>query len=227
MKGLKKLILTTVSLVFLTTSFAQDDSTKVNEIMPYNITFTIAEEFQLYFKDLTEANDFLNEDSISEIFAQESYRQVKESIEKKTNCIILPVETLSGRVSYNDFGFPIGNRKKAVRKSNAPYYLKLNITLNSRNVIDDNASLDDKNSYKKRKMKAQIVIKAKFYDNVGEEVFKSEGKAKGTEWIVTDELKIFGNLTIKGNQQQVNHFQIFEVLEGAIIGLEKTLPSKL
>ena len=231
MKSLKAVGLIVLSLVLFNVSLAQDENHENHEIMPYNITFTIAEEFQLYFKDLAEANGFLdltsNEDTVVEMFAQESYRRVMESIQKQTACNVLPIETLSGKVSYSDFGFPVGNRSKALRKSQAPYYLKLNITLNARNVVDDYVSLNDKNTYQKRTMKAQIILKVRFYGSDGEELFKSKARAKASDWIRSDEFTILGAFTIKGQAEKSEESRIFHVLDEAISNLEINIPAKL
>lgn len=219
------LILATTSLI--NTSIAQKSALDGKEVTLHNFAFALTDEFQLSLEDLIKENGFdaitADKDPVAELFMHKSYDRIEAAIEAKTGVDILPKATLEGKVTYDIYGYPFGNKKKAAKKGSTPYYLKLRIQMSARDMIDDEVGVN-KSSYEKRKIKAHVSIKATFYDEKGKEFFKSEGKAKGDRWIVLDQVSLFGFISIDGQTVVDEQATLLSVLDEAIEDLKTKLP---
>lgn len=209
------------------TSFAQKNNEDSEKVTLHNYMFAITDEFQLYLEDLAEDNVEPvsgEKDPVAELFMHKSYEQIEAAIEAKTDLDILPKETLEGKVLYDIYGYPFATKKKAVKKGNTPYYMKLYVQMSARDMIDEEIDVND-NSYKKRKIKAHVIIKATVFDDKCKVVSKIKGTAKGDRWIVLDRASLFGFIYIEGQTVVDEQSTLLSVLDEAIEDLKTKLPS--
>lgn len=79
-------------------------------------------------------------------------------------------------------GYPAGNKKRIAKVGNTPYYMKLDAQMTARDMITDNLTVNDLD-YKRKKIKAHVVINATFFDDRGKQVLKTKGMSKSDEWL--------------------------------------------
>lgn len=219
------LVLISISLVKL--SIAQKRAFHGKEITLHNFMFAITDEFQPYREYLEENNSSdafsAEKDPVAELFMHKSYERIKAAIEQKTGLKILPVETLKGKVAYDIYDYPFGGKKKAAKKGNTPYYLKLNIQMSARDMINEEVGINS-SSFEKRKIKAHVAIKATIYNNFGKEFYVAKGKAKGDRWIVLDQMSLAGFIFIEGKNVVDEQATLLSVLDEAIEDLKANFP---
>ncbi|GEM_PF-4555528 len=227
MNKLRSLFILLIIAGIANTASAQKSSLDGKEATLHNFMFALTDEFQLYLEDLARENmqDEISteKDPVAELFMHKSYNRIEAAIEEKTGLNILPKETLEGKVLYDIYGYPFGSKKKAAKKGSTPYYLKLNVQMSARDMIDEEVGVNSR-SYEKRKIKAHVAIKATFYDEKGKVFFKSEGKAKGDRWIVLDRVSLFGFIAIDGQTVVDEQATLLSVLDEAIADLKTKLP---
>lgn len=224
---LSLIILITVSLI--NTSRAQKSALDGKKATLHNYMFALADEFQLHLKNLSpeEFQDVTmsgDADPIQELFMRKSYETIEATIEQKTGLDILPKETLEGKVMYDIYGYPSGSRKKAAKRGNTPYYLKLNVQMTPRDMVDEELGVNS-TSFEERRIKAFVFIKAIFYDEKGKKLFESIGRAKGDKWIALDQVSLFnGFVSIEGQNIEDEKATLFSILDEAINDLLTKLP---
>lgn len=227
MKKRRLIFLTLMAMSFFSTASAQNSKFNNQEATLHNFMFVLTDEFQLHLEDLARENlsDHIEigKDPVAELFMHESYNRIEAAIEAKTGLEILPKETLEGKVAYDIYDYPAGNKKKAAKRGNTPFYLKLYIQMSARDIIDNEVAVS-KTDYKKRKIKPHVLIKATLFDKDAKEVFKSTGKAKGDRWIVLDRTSLWGFITFDGQTVVDEQETLLSVLDEAIEDLKKNLP---
>lgn len=219
-----------ILLFFIITSFiysasAQDTRFIDKEITLHNYSFGLDDEFQLYIQDIIENNldeteYWTQEEPINSLFMDKTYNRIEISLEEYLNVNILPKEALEGKVIYDTRGYPCGNKRKAAQKGTTPYYLKLDVQMTARDMITDELEINEVN-YKKKKIKAHVVINATLYDKEGKVALKLKGKAKGDRWIVLDRVALFGFMNLEGQDIIDEQATLLSVLDEAIDDLQK------
>ena len=164
-------VLFVLGLVGLTSvAYAQNSAFAGKQVTLHNHTLSISEEFQLQLADLVE--DFLERDIMDERdplkqkLIDPCYARVKAGIEAKTAMTILPKETLEGKVTYDAYGYPAGTRQKAAKVGSTPYYLKLDIQITARDILENSLTVNG-SGHKGKKIKAHVAINSTLFDNNG------------------------------------------------------------
>ena len=215
-----------VFLAFTSSLKAQKSALDGKQATLHNYSFAITDEYQMFLDLMTDEDRDLiigEEDPVERLFTDKSYERIKAAIEDKTGLGILPKETLEGKVVYDIYGYPAGGSKKAAKRGNTPYYLKLNVQMTARDIIDEELGVNDVD-FQKRRIKPFVFIKATFFDERGKKLFQSEGKAKGDRWIKLDQTALFGLIALEGQNIVDEQETLLSVLDEAIADLLTKLP---
>ena len=115
--------------------FSQKIANKQFSLISYDLK--ISDEFRDEISDL---DSYINSikvyneqknDKLKSVFIHVLYFTVKDELEKKLKIDILPANTFLNKVKYDDFGYPLSNMREAMRKGDSPYYIKLNVNIES------------------------------------------------------------------------------------------------
>lgn len=202
-----------VVFTFIQSATAQRSILEGQQATLFKYSFTLTDEFQRHLSDLAKDNE-----PVVEIFMHKTYERIKSTIQDCTGLIILPKETLAGKVPFNIYDYPAATRKKALQNGDTPFYIKISVEMSARETVDEETS------YQKRKIKAYCGIKVTFYNEQGKKLHSAKGKAKGNRWIVLDRKALYGFIPMNGPSVKDEQQTLISVLEEALENLKMQLP---
>ena len=132
---MKKLILVVCFCLLGGAVLSQNYTNKQFALINYDLKIT--DHFR---EDIAPLESYINtvkihnkeaDDRLKAILIHHLYYNMTPRLERALEISILPINTFMEEIRYNDFGYPNTSINKALRKGNAPFFFKLEVTLDS------------------------------------------------------------------------------------------------
>jgi hypothetical protein len=160
------------------------------------------------FYQSAEVHNKESEDKIKAILIHHLYYHLERVLEKKLEISILPINSFMQKVSYDQFGYPKASIGKALRKGSSPFYLKLKVTLDSKEETE-----------KKKHMVPRFKLDITVYNDEGIiPVYKWHGKAASSEPLPVNKMLFKGYVKKLPRREQKN-ISLSELYDQAIVNL--------
>ncbi|MEA3316520.1 MAG: hypothetical protein U9R54_01020 [Bacteroidota bacterium] len=133
---MKKLLLFSIISIFtINISLSQNITNK--QFSLFNYELEISDEFR---QETSILSSFINsietyknpgDDQLKAILIHNIYYSIKETLERKLEIAILPVNSFQNEINYNDYAYPKASIRKALRKGYSKFYFKVNVKIES------------------------------------------------------------------------------------------------
>lgn len=135
MKTFKIVLSGLLTMLVISTTTGQDYKNNQFTLFSYNLEISneMRDELaniQSYFENIPIRTKY-TDDILKSLMIHHVYYKIKEELKAKIELEILPINSFLDEISYNDYGYPDTNIKKAIRKGYSKYYMNIVVKIES------------------------------------------------------------------------------------------------
>lgn len=224
MKKLKHTLIAIIALAAVKTAGAQGKALHNQQVTLHHYMFSLDSDLLGYNPACEDPMDldWIGANPVEEMLRHTAYDGIHAAVTEATGAEIMPVEALEGKVMYDIYGYPMGGKKKAARRGNTPYYMKLIVNVTARDIITDEFCVDGV-TYQRRRIRPHVSVAATFYNDQARPVFKVKGRAKSRDWIFQEQAGLVGIVAVNAYHGVDHEEPLVTVLDAAIEDLKRQL----